>query len=99
MIRLMIFVFSRTSSSGYGVRGLGVGGGERVGWGCRKISKIFPGDFPEISTGLERVPRYKNDIATRQLKMFGHGLHERNSMIILVSPGLPRTIIYDRFLS
>ena len=49
------------------------------------ISGNFPGNFPEISTGMWRVPRYKNGIVTRQLKIFGHDLHEINSMIILDS--------------
>ena len=43
----------------------------------------FQGNFPEISTGVGRVPRYKNDIVTRQLKTFGHDLHQMNSMIML----------------
>ena len=43
------------------------------------------GKFPGISAGLGRSLSAKNDIVTRQLKMFGHGVHGMNCMITLDS--------------
>ena len=52
----------------------------------RIISGNSPRNFQEISPVMGGSLGTNNDIVIRQLKNFGHGLHEMNSMIILDSP-------------